>query len=64
MAAFKQSLSRETPTKRAPHEPKPAKTPLDRRQAALLLPLSGGRRRKTEAATESFIGRTSGRKTA
>jgi hypothetical protein len=64
MAALKRSLARETPAaKRAANKTKQTKATPDWRQPALLLPLSGGRRRKTEPATSS-VGRTSRRKKA
>jgi DNA end-binding protein Ku len=53
MTALKRSLTQDTPiTKRAVTKRKSSKTTPDRRQAALLLPLSGGRKRKAEAASK------------
>jgi DNA end-binding protein Ku len=53
MAALKRSLARETPAKRAPAKPKPTKRASDRRQGALLLPVSGGQARKGDANAQS-----------
>ena len=53
MAALKRSLARETPTKRAPAKPKPTKRAPDRRQGALLLPVSGGQARNGDAKAQS-----------
>jgi DNA end-binding protein Ku len=53
MAALKRSLARETPTKRAPAKPKPTRRAPDRRQGALLLPVSGGQARNGDAKAQS-----------
>jgi hypothetical protein len=54
MAALKQSLAPQAPaSKRLDAAPrKAAKTKPDRRQPALLLPVSGGRKRKTQDTAE------------
>jgi DNA end-binding protein Ku len=63
MAALKRSLAPDTPAaRRAATKPRPAETAPDRRQGAMLLPLTGGRQRKTEPATESSVAGTSRRK--
>jgi hypothetical protein len=66
MAAVKRSLTQETPApKRAvAAKAKPTKAAPDRRQAALLLPLSGRRSRKGEAATEPSTSASRRRKKA
>jgi DNA end-binding protein Ku len=65
MAALKRSLVQDTPAaRRAATKRKPSKTTPDRRQGAMLLPLTGGRQRKTEPATESSVARTPRRKKA
>jgi DNA end-binding protein Ku len=65
MAALKRCLAQEPPAAtRAATKRKPSKTTRDRRQGAMLLPLTGGRQRKTEPATESSVARTSRRKKA
>jgi DNA end-binding protein Ku len=53
MAALKRSLARETPEKRAPVKRKSTKRASDRRQGALLLPVSGGQARKGDANAQS-----------
>jgi hypothetical protein len=53
MAALKRTLVQEAPgSKRLRGSEKSPKTKPDRRQPALLLPVSGGRKRKTEDAAE------------
>jgi DNA end-binding protein Ku len=58
MAALKRSLARETPgaEKRARTKARSSRAASDRRQAALLLPVPGGRRRKGEVAPQSTAG--------
>jgi DNA end-binding protein Ku len=52
MAALKRSLVQEPPAANAPKAKKRAKAGPDRRQRALLLPVSGGRKKKDERAPE------------
>ena len=61
MAALKRSLVQESPAAKAK---KHAKAPPDRRQRALLLPVSGGRGDKMKPATEPATVSTRGRKKA
>jgi DNA end-binding protein Ku len=67
MAALKRSLAQEQPGA-ARHaqtgKRKETKAATDRRQAALLLPLTGGQKRQIEPATTPTVGRTSRRKKA
>jgi DNA end-binding protein Ku len=65
MVALKRSLAQETPAaKRAATKSRSTKAKPDRRQAALLLPLTGGQKRQIEPATTPSVGRTSRRKKA
>jgi hypothetical protein len=64
MAALKRSLVQELPTAKRAKTNIRAKAAPDRRQGALLLPVSGGRRKKEERATEPATVATRGRKKA
>jgi DNA end-binding protein Ku len=64
MAALKRSLRQEPPAAKVAKTRKRAKAAPDRRQRALLLPVSGGRRKKEERATEPATVATRGRKKA
>jgi DNA end-binding protein Ku len=64
MAALKHSLVQEPPAANAPQAKKRAKAGPDRRQRALLLPVSGGRKKKEERATEPATSAARGRKKA
>jgi DNA end-binding protein Ku len=55
MAALKRSLVQEPPAADAPKAKKRAKAGPDRRQRALLLPVSGGRKKKDQQALEPAI---------
>src|ERR1700730_769342 len=63
MAALKRSLVQEPPAAQG-SKAKRAKSAPDRRQRALLLPVSGGRKKKEERATEPATVATRGRKKA
>ena len=63
MAALKRSLVQEPPSAKVT-KAKRAKAAPDRRQRALLLPVSGGRKKKEERATEPATVATRGRKKA
>jgi DNA end-binding protein Ku len=52
LAALKRSLAQEASTRRGAAPTKTPRTKPDRRQSALLLPVSGGRKRKTEDSAE------------
>ena len=62
MAALKRSLVQEPPVARGAKTNRRAKP--DRRQRALLLPVSGGRKKKEERATEPATVAARGRKKA
>ena len=64
MAALKRSLVQEAPAAKGAKTNKRAKAAPDRRQRALLLPVSGGRKKKEEPATEAATVATRGRKKA
>jgi hypothetical protein len=64
MAALKRSLGQEPPAAKAAKTNKRAKAAPDRRQRALLLPVSGGQKKKDERATEPATVATRGRKKA
>jgi DNA end-binding protein Ku len=64
MAALKRSLAREPTAAKVAKTRKRAKAAPDRRQRALLLPVSGGRKKKEEPATEPATVATRGRKKA
>jgi DNA end-binding protein Ku len=64
MAALKRSLVKEPPAANGAKTRKRAKAAPDRRQRALLLPVSGGRKEKEERATEPATVATRGRKKA
>ena len=64
MAALKRSLVQEPAAAKCGKTNKRAKAALDRRQTALLLPVSGGRGKKEERATEPARVATRGRKKA
>jgi DNA end-binding protein Ku len=63
MAALKRSLVQEPPSAKSA-KAKLARSAPDRRQRALLLPVSGGRKKKEERATEPATVATRGRKKA
>jgi DNA end-binding protein Ku len=63
MAALKQSLVQEPPAAKGARAKRVKAVP-DRRQGALLLPVSGGRRKKEEQATEPATVAAKGRKKA
>jgi DNA end-binding protein Ku len=64
MAALKLSLVQEPPTTKGAKTKKRAQAAPDRRQRALLLPVSGSRKKKEERATEPATVATRGRKKA
>lgn len=62
MAALKRSLAKETPAAKGARAKRGAKVAPERRQGALLLPVSGGLRKKEDRATEpSTVGAKRGR---
>jgi hypothetical protein len=64
MAALKRSLVQESPNAKGAKTNKGAKAAPDRRQKALLLPVSGGRKDKVKPATKPVTVATRGRKKA
>ena len=60
MAALKRSLAKEVPAPKGAKPGKRAKAAPDRRQGALLLPVSGGRKKKDEAPSEHAVDRRRG----
>jgi hypothetical protein len=64
MAALKRSLVQEPPAVKVAKTNKRAKAAPDRRQRALLLPVSGGRKKKEERATGPATSAARGRKKA
>jgi DNA end-binding protein Ku len=64
MAALKNSLVQEPPAANVARTRRGTKAAPDRRQRALLLPVSGGRKKKEERATEPATVATRGRKKA
>ena len=64
MAALKRSLRQEPPGAKVAKTRKRAKAAPDRRQRAMLLPVSGGRKKKEEQVTEPVTITSRGRKNA
>jgi DNA end-binding protein Ku len=64
MAALKRSLRQEPPAAKVAKTRKRAKAAPDRRQKAMLLPVSGGRKKEEERATQPATVATRGRKKA